>query len=67
LNGLLVVVLMTGWKASRLPLITVLLATLAPVGHGAMLAGLSGQLLILNQVVHLLRGRMAGRLCCCWC
>ena len=54
LNGLLVVVLMTGWKAPRLPLITVLLATLAPVGHGAMLAGLSGQLLILNQVVHLL-------------
>lgn len=54
LNGLLVVVLMTGWKAPRLPLITVLLTTLAPVGHGAMLAGLSGQLLILNQVVHLL-------------
>ncbi|WP_411392724.1 copper homeostasis membrane protein CopD [Pseudomonas sp. MPB23] len=53
-NGLLVVVLMTGWKAPRLALITVLLATLAPVGHGAMLDGLSGQLLILNQVVHLL-------------
>ena len=36
-----------------LMLIGLLLATLAPVGHGAMLNGLSGQLLILNQVVHL--------------
>ena len=54
LNGLLVIVLMSGWKAPRLPLITLLLASLAPVGHGAMLDGVSGQWLILNQVVHLL-------------
>lgn len=53
LNGLLVIALMTAWKAPRLPLITLLLMTLAPVGHGAMLNGLSGQLLILNQMVHL--------------
>ncbi|MFP3516528.1 copper homeostasis membrane protein CopD [Pseudomonas sp. SIMBA_077] len=31
-----------------------LLATLAPVGHGAMLDGWQGQLLILNQMIHLL-------------
>lgn len=54
LNGLLAITLMTAWKAPRLPLITLLLMTLAPVGHGAMLDGLSGQLLILNQVVHLM-------------
>ena len=54
LNVLLVIVLIKPWPALRLPLITLLLATLAPVGHGAMLDGLSGQLLILNQVVHLL-------------
>ncbi len=54
LNGLLAIALMTEWKAPRLPLITLLLMTLAPVGHGAMLDGLSGQLLILNQVVHLM-------------
>jgi len=30
-----------------------LLATLAPVGHGAMLDGLDGRLLMLNQFVHL--------------
>lgn len=53
-NGLLVIALMTPWKAPRLPLLTLLLMTLAPVGHGAMLDGLSGQLLILNQVVHLI-------------
>ena len=53
LNLLLVLVLVKPWPALRLPLITLLLATLAPVGHGAMLDGLSGQLLILNQVVHL--------------
>ncbi|WP_395606675.1 copper homeostasis membrane protein CopD [Pseudomonas sp. B22129] len=53
LNLLLVIVLIKPWPALRLPLITLLLATLAPVGHGAMLNGLSGQLLILNQVVHL--------------
>lgn len=54
LNLLLVIVLAKPWPALRLPVITLLLATLAPVGHGAMLNGLSGQLLILNQVVHLL-------------
>ncbi|PIB60528.1 copper homeostasis membrane protein CopD [Pseudomonas sp. 2995-1] len=54
INGLLAIALMTAWKAPRLPLITLLLMTLAPVGHGAMLDGLSGQLLILNQVVHLM-------------
>ncbi|VVN43076.1 Inner membrane protein YebZ [Pseudomonas fluorescens] len=53
-NGLLVISLMTPWRAPRLPLIMLLLMTLAPVGHGAMLDGLSGQLLILNQVVHLM-------------
>ncbi|KJZ56330.1 MULTISPECIES: copper homeostasis membrane protein CopD [Pseudomonas] len=53
LNLLLVMVLIRPRAALRLPLIALLLATLAPVGHGAMLDGLSGQLLILNQVVHL--------------
>ncbi len=53
LNLLLVIVLIKPWPVLRLPLIALLLATLAPVGHGAMLNGLSGQLLILNQVVHL--------------
>jgi putative copper resistance protein D len=56
LNGLLVMVLLSPLR-SRLPLCLILasllLATLAPVGHGAMLDGLSGQLLILNQIVHL--------------
>lgn len=31
-----------------------LLATLAPVGHGAMLDGWQGQLLMLNQLIHLM-------------
>ncbi len=53
LSLLLVMVLAKPWPALRLPLTALLLATLAPVGHGAMLNGLSGQLLILNQVVHL--------------
>lgn len=56
LNGLLLVVLLTPLHASlplRLVLGGLLLATLAPVGHGAMLDGLSGQLLILNQIIHL--------------
>ncbi|WP_455883673.1 copper homeostasis membrane protein CopD [Pseudomonas putida] len=53
LNLLLVIALFKPWPALRLPLVALLLATLAPVGHGAMLDGLSGQLLILNQVVHL--------------
>jgi len=56
LNGLLVALLMSPWRASkplRIGLACLLLATLAPVGHGAMLDGLNGQLLMLNQVVHL--------------
>ena len=57
LNGLLLVVLLTP-LGTRLPLRlslgALLLATLAPVGHGAMLDGLSGQLLILNQIIHLI-------------
>jgi len=39
--------------ALNLPLGFLLLATLAPVGHGAMLDGLDGRLLMLNQFVHL--------------
>ena len=53
LNLALVILLIKPWRALRLPVIALLLATLAPVGHGAMLDWLSGQLLILNQVVHL--------------
>ncbi|KAA0945638.1 MULTISPECIES: copper homeostasis membrane protein CopD [unclassified Pseudomonas] len=53
LNVLLALSFMMPWTALRLPLSALLLATLAPVGHGAMLDGISGQLLILNQVVHL--------------
>ncbi len=53
LNLLLVIALVKPWPVLRLPVIALLLATLAPVGHGAMLNGPSGQLLILNQVVHL--------------
>lgn len=37
-----------------LGLSTVQLATLAPVGHAAMLSGVPGVLLMLNQLVHLL-------------
>ncbi|WP_339528381.1 copper homeostasis membrane protein CopD [Pseudomonas mucidolens] len=54
LSLLLVLALFTSWTTARLLLSTALLATLAPVGHGAMLNGINGQLLILNQVVHLL-------------
>lgn len=57
INSLLVLALATRIGqafAPRLVLISLLLATLAPVGHGAMLDGLGGQLLILNQIVHLL-------------
>lgn len=53
LNLLLVITLIKPWPALRLPLSALLLATLAPVGHGAMLDGLDGHLLILNQGVHL--------------
>ncbi|MHC8314121.1 copper homeostasis membrane protein CopD [Pseudomonas sp. LB3P31] len=57
LNGLLLALLLTPWHARRAPRLVLgglLLAALAPVGHGAMLDGLSGQLLILNQIVHLM-------------
>lgn len=56
LNALLLALLWTPWHSRlwpRLSLGALLLATLAPVGHGAMLDGLSGQMLILNQLVHL--------------
>jgi putative copper resistance protein D len=56
INAALLVLLFTPWRSSmplRLGLSALLLATLAPVGHGAMLDGVSGQLLILNQIVHL--------------
>jgi putative copper resistance protein D len=56
INAALLALLFTPWRSSvplRLGLSGLLLATLAPVGHGAMLDGLSGQLLILNQIVHL--------------
>jgi putative copper resistance protein D len=56
INAVLLALLFTPWRSSmplRLGLSALLLATLAPVGHGAMLDGLRGQLLILNQIVHL--------------
>jgi len=56
LNAVLMGLLLTPLRANvplRLVLTGLLLATLAPVGHGAMLDGLSGQLLILNQIIHL--------------
>ncbi|WP_349747309.1 copper homeostasis membrane protein CopD [Pseudomonas frederiksbergensis] len=56
LNLLLVALLLTPWRSNmawRISLASLLLATLAPVGHGAMLDGLQGRLLILNQIVHL--------------
>jgi len=34
-------------------LVALLLFTLAPVGHGAMFEGIEGQLLVLNQIIHL--------------
>jgi putative copper resistance protein D len=56
LNLLLMALLLTPWRSStlwRISLSGLLLATLAPVGHGAMLDGLQGQSLILNQIIHL--------------
>ncbi|MBX9409621.1 copper homeostasis membrane protein CopD [Pseudomonas baetica] len=56
INALLLALLFTPWRSSlplRQGLSIMLLWTLAPVGHGAMLDGLSGQLLILNQIIHL--------------
>jgi putative copper resistance protein D len=57
INAVLLALLLTPWHSNmplRLGLSALLLATLAPVGHGAMLDGVSGQLLILNQIVHLI-------------
>lgn len=54
LNGLLLIVLYVPARFNVSLLVSfLLLATLAPVGHGAILDGWRGQLLILNQVVHL--------------
>lgn len=56
LNAVLMGLLLMPLRANvplRLVVTGLLLATLAPVGHGAMLDGLSGQLLILNQIIHL--------------
>ncbi|KHA71477.1 copper resistance protein CopD [Pseudomonas chlororaphis] len=56
INAALLALLFSPWRSNmplRLGLSALLLATLAPVGHGAMLDGVSGQLLILNQIVHL--------------
>lgn len=56
-NGVLLAVLLTPLRANlalRLLLGSLLLATLAPVGHGAMLEGVEGYLLMLNQLVHLI-------------
>ncbi|VVM56868.1 copper homeostasis membrane protein CopD [Pseudomonas fluorescens] len=56
LNLLLVALLLTPLHSNlpwRIILSGLLLATLAPVGHGAMLDGNEGRLLILNQIIHL--------------
>jgi len=55
-NGLLLALLLTPLRTHlplRLALGASLLATLAPVGHGAMLDGFEGRWLMLNQLVHL--------------
>jgi putative copper resistance protein D len=55
-NGLLLALLLTPLRTHlplRLILGGLLLATLAPVGHGAMLDGVEGRWLMLNQLVHL--------------
>lgn len=54
-NGLLLIALYTTARFGLIAAVSfLLLATLAPVGHGAMLDGWQGQLLILNQMIHLL-------------
>lgn len=53
-NVLLLVALHLRVRLSRVLFLSVLLlATLAPVGHGAMLDGWQGQWLMLNQLIHL--------------
>ena len=57
INLVLLALLLTPLRASlalRLILSSLLLATLAPVGHGAMLDGTAGHWLIVNQLVHLI-------------
>jgi putative copper resistance protein D len=57
INIALVALLLSPLRANlalRLILSGLLLATLAPVGHGAMLDGTAGHLLILNQLIHLM-------------
>jgi putative copper resistance protein D len=54
LNALVVILNLRVKPGILLVLNTLLLMTLAPVGHGAMFDGLKGQLLILNQMLHLL-------------
>jgi putative copper resistance protein D len=57
--ALALLVLLGACSPRRMPmalqsvLVTLLLLTLAPVGHGAMFDGARGQLLILNQMIHL--------------
>ncbi|MFZ6047552.1 copper homeostasis membrane protein CopD [Pseudomonas sp. CR3202] len=53
----LLLVLVRSWRGEHLlrPVLAgLLLASLAPVGHGAMLDGWAGRGLVLNQVIHLL-------------
>ncbi|EJM55370.1 copper homeostasis membrane protein CopD [Pseudomonas sp. GM48] len=57
INMVLLALLLTPLRTSlvlRLILSGLLVATLAPVGHGAMLDGTAGHLLILNQLIHLI-------------
>ena len=68
LNVLLLVALYTTFRFGLIAVVSfLLLATLAPVGHGAMLDGWQGQLLILNQMIHLLCvGAWVGGLAVLW-
>ncbi|KGF65000.1 copper homeostasis membrane protein CopD [Pseudomonas lutea] len=54
LNALLVIFCHRATPGAILTLNALLLMTLAPVGHGAMFDGIKGQLLIVNQMLHLL-------------
>ncbi|TDV50080.1 putative copper resistance protein D [Pseudomonas graminis] len=54
LNALVVILNRRVRPGALLALNALLLLTLAPVGHGAMFDGLKGQLLIVNQMLHLL-------------
>lgn len=57
LNLLALLLSLRGIKAASrlmLPVNTLLLLTLAPIGHGAMYDGTQGQLLVINQMLHLM-------------